>query len=114
MADLMGGRGPATSNGNGAPPVRATIGRSAVGSPSGIRGPKAIMQQRAEREARQREERERERERQQREHLEKEARLQEEAERREAERRAAEKAPDMRRVPAAGADLAHKNVGHPY
>ncbi|KAI3327245.1 hypothetical protein HD806DRAFT_531825 [Xylariaceae sp. AK1471] len=100
MADLMGGRGPATSNGNGTPSVRATSGRpAAVGSPSGIRGPKAIMQQRAEREARQREERER----LQREHLEKEARLQEEAERREAERRAAEKAAELRRPTATGA-----------
>ncbi|KAI0400427.1 hypothetical protein F4802DRAFT_610129 [Xylaria palmicola] len=99
MADLMSGRGPVASNGNGAPAVRAATGRSAVGSPSGIRGPKIIMQQRAEREARQREERERI----QREHLENEARLQEEADRREAERRATEKATEVRRAPAAGA-----------
>ncbi|KAI0422963.1 hypothetical protein F5X98DRAFT_360097 [Xylaria grammica] len=93
MADLMSGRGPATSNGNGAPSVRATSGRSAVGSP-GIRGPKAIMQQRAEREARQKEERER-RERLQREQ---DAQAQEEA-----ENRAAEKATETRRATAAGA-----------
>ncbi|KAI8953359.1 hypothetical protein F4801DRAFT_588280 [Xylaria longipes] len=98
MADLMSGRGPATSNGNGTSSVRATPGRSAVGSP-GIRGPKAIMKERQEREARQREERER----LQREQLEKEAQLQEEAERREAQRRAAEQAADMRRAHAAGA-----------
>ncbi|KAI0856404.1 hypothetical protein F4860DRAFT_518916 [Xylaria cubensis] len=98
MADLMSGRGPATSNGNGTPTVRATPGRSAVGSP-GIRGPKAIMKERQEREARQREERER----LQREQLETEARLQEEAERREAQRRAAEQTAEMRRAHAAGA-----------
>ncbi|KAI1755965.1 hypothetical protein F4782DRAFT_551054 [Xylaria castorea] len=98
MADLMSGRGPATSNGNGPPSVRATPGRSAVGSP-GIRGPKAIMKERQEREARQREERER----LQREQLEKEARLQDEAERREAQRRAAEQTAEMRRAHAAGA-----------
>ncbi|KAI1155395.1 hypothetical protein F4825DRAFT_459755 [Nemania diffusa] len=106
MADLMSGRGPATSNGNGTPSVRPPTGRSAVGSP-GIMGPKAIMQQRHAREAKQREERERQ---QQRDHLEKEARLQEEAERREAERRAAEKSNEARRTTAgpglstAGAD----------
>ncbi|KAI0487243.1 hypothetical protein F4859DRAFT_509815 [Xylaria cf. heliscus] len=105
MADLMTGRGPATSNGNGAPSVRATPGRSAVGSP-GIRGPKAIMKERQEREARQREERER----LQREKLEEEQHLQEEAERREAERRAAEKAADMRRAHAAGAGPSSASV----
>ncbi|KAI0546972.1 hypothetical protein F4679DRAFT_575138 [Xylaria curta] len=98
MADLMSGRGPATSNGNGTPTVRAAPGRSAVGSP-GIRGPKAIMKERQEREARQREERER----LQREQLETEARLQEEAEMREAQRRAAEQTAEMRRAHAAGA-----------
>ncbi|KAI1276441.1 hypothetical protein F5Y07DRAFT_389201 [Xylaria sp. FL0933] len=106
MADLMGGRGPVTSNGNGTPAVRATTGRPvAVGSPSGIRSPKVIMQQRVERErqreARQREEQER-LQREEREQLqrEQEARLQE-AER-EAEHRAAEKAAE-RRANAAGA-----------
>lgn len=100
MADLMGGRGAAASNGHVTPTIRAPSGRSAVGSPSGIKGPKAIMQERKEREARQREERERiQRER---EYLEKEARLQAEAERREAERRAVEKAPESRRPADAG------------
>jgi len=103
MADLMGGRGPATSNGNGTSSLRApSNGPAAVGSTSGIRSPTVIMKERAEREAKKREMRERER--LQREHLEKEARLQEEAERREAERRAAEKATEMRRSTAAGAD----------
>ncbi|KAI0805138.1 hypothetical protein GGR55DRAFT_690791 [Xylaria sp. FL0064] len=92
MADLMGGRGPVTSNGNGTSDVRATTGRPvAVGSPSGIRSPKVIMQQRVERE------RQQEREQLQREQ---EARLQE-AER-EAEHRAAEKAAE-RRANTAGA-----------
>jgi hypothetical protein len=96
MADLMGGRGPATSNGNGTSSLRApSNGPAAVGSTTGIRSPTVIMKERAEREAKKREMRERER--LQREHLEKEARLQEEAERREAERRAAEKATEMRK-----------------
>ncbi|KAI0537544.1 hypothetical protein GGR58DRAFT_502122 [Xylaria digitata] len=88
MAELMSGRGPATSNGNGAPSVRATSGRSAVDSPSGIRSPKVIMQQRAEREARQKEERERLQ-------REQDARAQEDA-----ERRAAEKVNEVRRPTA--------------
>lgn len=110
MADLLGGRGPAASNGHVTPTARAPSGRAAVGSPSGIKGPKAIMQERRERqerkereerEARQREERERiQRER---EYLEQEARLQAEAERREAERRAVEKASESRRPAPAGA-----------
>ncbi|KAI1417418.1 hypothetical protein F5Y13DRAFT_202940 [Hypoxylon sp. FL1857] len=97
MSDLMGGRGPATSNGNGASPARPTTARAAVGSPSGIRGPRVIMQERAAREAareRQREEQERERierEHLDREHAENEARLQEEALRREAERKETER-----------------------
>ncbi|KAI1211827.1 uncharacterized protein F4807DRAFT_450556 [Annulohypoxylon truncatum] len=93
MSDLMGGRGPATSNGNGASSVRPTTARAAVGSPSGIRGPRVIMQERAAREAareRQREEQERERQRMEREHADAEARLQEQALRREAERKDAE------------------------
>ncbi|KAI0839598.1 hypothetical protein F5Y06DRAFT_286578 [Hypoxylon sp. FL0890] len=69
MSDLMGGR------------VRPTTARAAVGSPSGIRGPRVIMQERAAREAA--------RERQQ--HAENEARLQEEALRREAERKETER-----------------------
>ncbi|KAI2639327.1 hypothetical protein GGS21DRAFT_538083 [Xylaria nigripes] len=110
MADLIGGGGPAPPNANGLPNTRATPGRSAVGSPFGIRGPKAIMQQRAEREARQREERERSK----REHLEKDAYLPEDAERLEADRRAAEKVADnvteIPKVPAAGAGLSSVGV----
>ncbi|CAJ2504302.1 Uu.00g116960.m01.CDS01 [Anthostomella pinea] len=85
MADLMGGRGPPTTNGNGSASARATTARAAVGSPSGIRGPRMIMQERAAREARQREERER----LERQHAEEEAQLRDEAVQREAERRAA-------------------------
>ncbi|KAI1825804.1 hypothetical protein F4861DRAFT_537614 [Xylaria intraflava] len=104
MADLIGGGGPTPSNGNGVASIRTAPGRPAAGSPFGIRGPKAIMQQRVEREARQ----QKERERLKREHLEKEARLQEDAERQESERRAAEKANEQavteaRRTNAAGA-----------
>ncbi|KAI1391955.1 uncharacterized protein F4822DRAFT_110303 [Hypoxylon trugodes] len=102
MADLMGGRGPATSNGNGASPARPTTARAAVGSPSGIRGPRVIMQERAAREAaRNRQREEQERERAEREHAENEARLQEEALRRESERNEAE-----RRAAAAAASAA--------
>ncbi|OTB15325.1 hypothetical protein K445DRAFT_12092 [Daldinia sp. EC12] len=100
MADLMGGRGPATSNGNGASPARPTTARAAVGSPSGIRGPRIIMQERAAREAaRERQREEQERERLEREHAENEARLLEEAKLREAERKDAER----RAAAAAGA-----------
>ncbi|KAI0385047.1 hypothetical protein F5Y04DRAFT_292582 [Hypomontagnella monticulosa] len=90
MADLTGGRsGPATSNGNGSS-VRPTTARAAIGSPSGIRGPRVIMQERAAREAaRERLREEQERERIEREHAATEARLQEEAIRREAERKEA-------------------------
>ncbi|KAI1099589.1 hypothetical protein F4804DRAFT_349267 [Jackrogersella minutella] len=98
MADLMGGRGPATSNGNGASSTRPTTARAAVGSPSGIRGPRVIMQERAAREAareRLREEQERaqerEREQMEREHAETEARLQQRALQREEERKEIER-----------------------
>jgi hypothetical protein len=87
MADLIGSGGTATSNGNAASPSRPIPARAPVGSPSGIRGPRMIMQERAAREARQREERERER--MEREHAEQEARALEETQRRDAERRAA-------------------------
>ncbi|KAI2470121.1 hypothetical protein F4781DRAFT_442141 [Annulohypoxylon bovei var. microspora] len=87
MSDLMGGRGPATSNGNGGSSTRPAA-RAAVGSPSGIRGPRVIMQERAAREAAR--EQERERQRMEREHADTEARLQEQALRREAERKEAE------------------------
>ncbi|KAI1427304.1 hypothetical protein F5Y12DRAFT_183519 [Xylaria sp. FL1777] len=105
MADLMGGRGPVTSNGNGTPSVRATSGRPAVGSPSGIRSPKVIMQQRVERErqreARLREEQER-LQREEREQLQREQEVRLQEAEREAEHRAADKAAE-RRVTAAGA-----------
>ncbi|KAI1077877.1 hypothetical protein F5B20DRAFT_592625 [Whalleya microplaca] len=100
MADLMGGRGPATSNGHATSPARPTAARpAAVGSPSGIRGPRMIMQERAAREARQREERER----MEREHLETEQRLQEEAIRRETERRDTERKEAERQAAAVAA-----------
>ncbi|KAI1496320.1 hypothetical protein F5X99DRAFT_76010 [Biscogniauxia marginata] len=85
MSDLMGGRGMTASNGNATSPGRPTTSRGAHGSPSGIRGPRIIMQERAAREARQREERERA----EREHAEVEERLQQEALRRENDRLAA-------------------------
>ncbi|KAI0478851.1 hypothetical protein GGR56DRAFT_346186 [Xylariaceae sp. FL0804] len=44
MADLTGGRGPPTFYGNGTL-ARPTAARAAVGSPSGIRGPRAVIQQ---------------------------------------------------------------------
>ncbi|KAL7621433.1 hypothetical protein AAE478_008755 [Parahypoxylon ruwenzoriense] len=105
MSDLMGGRGPATSNGNGTSSVRPTTARAAVGSPSGIRGPRVIMQERAAREAarEQRQREEQERERMEREHAENEARLQEEAVRREAERKEAERRAAVAAAAAAGA-----------
>ncbi|KAI1259887.1 hypothetical protein F5Y18DRAFT_420496 [Xylariaceae sp. FL1019] len=99
MADLRGGRGPATSNGNGAASIHAEAGRAAVGSPSGIRGPKAIMAERVEREARRAAEK-KVQDALMREHLENEARKKEDAERREAERRAAREQAERR---AAGA-----------
>lgn len=93
MADLVGGV--PTSNGNSTSSSRMPASRAPAGSPSGIRGPRMIMQERAAREARQREERERV----EREHAAEEARLLEEANRREAERREAER----RAANAAGA-----------
>lgn len=61
MADLMAasGAGPAASNGNGASSSRPTAPPAQTGSPSQvIRGPRVIMRERAEREARQRAQRE--------------------------------------------------------
>ncbi|KAI9163206.1 hypothetical protein HJFPF1_04805 [Paramyrothecium foliicola] len=86
MADLMSGGAPATSNGHGlASPRRPTAAPVPTGSPSGIRSPRVIMQERAAREARQRAEAE------QQERLrmeaEQEARLREDARRRSSERR---------------------------
>lgn len=92
MADLIGGI--PTSNGSSS---RMPATRAPSGSPSGIRGPRMIMQERAAREARQREERERT----EREHAAAEARLLEEANQREADRREAER----RATNAAGAGL---------
>ncbi|KAK8005194.1 hypothetical protein PG990_011231 [Apiospora arundinis] len=85
MSDLLGGGGIATTNGNVASSSRPVPARAPVGSPSGIRGPRMIMQERQAREAARKEERER----QEREHAENEARLLDEARRRDAERRAA-------------------------
>ncbi|KAJ2902231.1 hypothetical protein MKZ38_000833 [Zalerion maritima] len=83
MADLLHG---GTSNGNGATPTRPTAAPQPTGSP-GIRGPRMIMRERQEREARRAEQermqRDREREREQ---LEKQQ--MEEARRRDAERQA--------------------------
>ncbi|KUI55991.1 hypothetical protein VP1G_03394 [Cytospora mali] len=88
MADIRGTGGqPAVTNGFSSSTTRPTAPPAQTGSPSGIKGPRMIMQERQERE-RQRAERAAERER-----LENEAREQEEQQRRMAERRA----------PAAGA-----------
>ena len=86
MADLMSGGVPATTNGLSATMPRPTA-TSQTGSPSqGIRGPRVIMRERQEREARQRAEREQ----LERARAEEEARLLEEQQRRAAaqERRA--------------------------
>ncbi|KUI73095.1 hypothetical protein VM1G_08746 [Cytospora mali] len=88
MADIRGTGGqPAVTNGFSSSTTRPTAPPAQTGSPSGIKGPRMIMQERQERE-RQRAERAAERER-----LENEAREQEDQQRRMAERRA----------PAAGA-----------
>lgn len=85
MADLLrGGGGPASTNGNGAATMRATAPPQQTGSPSqGIRGPRMIMRERAEREARQKAEREQ----MERRRAEEETRALEEQRRRAAERR---------------------------
>ncbi|KAK7972811.1 hypothetical protein PG988_006945 [Apiospora saccharicola] len=85
MSDLLGGGGIATTNGHAASSSRPVPARAPVGSPSGIRGPRMIMQERQAREAARKEERER----QEREHAENEARMLEEARRRDQERKAA-------------------------
>ncbi|KAL6857877.1 hypothetical protein ACO1O0_005321 [Amphichorda felina] len=89
MADLMSSGGvPPTSNGNTmAAPRRPTGAPAPTSSPSGIRGPRMIMQERAAREARQKAEAERQK--LERARAEQEARLQEEAQRAAAERRPA-------------------------
>lgn len=85
MADLLAGAGgPASTNGNGAAATRPTAPPQQTGSPSqGIRGPRMIMRERAEREARQKAEREQ----MERRRAEEEARALEEQRRRAAERR---------------------------
>ncbi|CEI60773.1 unnamed protein product [Fusarium venenatum] len=86
MADLMASGGiPPPSNGKPAPPFRPGSAPGQSGSPSGIRGPRMIMQERAAREARQRAEAEA----QQRERAEQEARILEQARRAEEQRRSA-------------------------
>ncbi|UZP37516.1 hypothetical protein NXS19_005332 [Fusarium pseudograminearum] len=87
MADLMASGGiPPSSNGKpAAPPFRPGSAPGQSGSPSGIRGPRMIMQERAAREARQRAEAEA----QQRERAEQEARILEQARRAEEQRRSA-------------------------
>lgn len=84
MADLLsGGVGPATSNGHAVPSPRPTV-PSQTGSPQQvIRGPRMIMRERAEREARQKAEREQV----ERARAEEEARMLEETRRQNAERR---------------------------
>ncbi|RYO89469.1 hypothetical protein DL766_009539 [Monosporascus sp. MC13-8B] len=101
MADISGGV-PATSNGTATPMSRPIAARAPAptGSP-GIKGPRAIMQERAAREERQR----LERERLEREHAEAEARAAEEALQKERERRAAAAAA------AAGAGPVPSNTG---
>ncbi|KAF6819431.1 hypothetical protein CMUS01_11726 [Colletotrichum musicola] len=89
MADLIGG-GAAASNGNASTSTRQrpTGAPNPTSSPSGIRGPRMIMQERAAREAaRQRAEQEQMQSERQR--AEQEARLLEETQKRNAERRAA-------------------------
>jgi hypothetical protein len=82
MADLLsGGVAPATTNGDGASASRPTAPPMQTGSPQ-IRGPRVIMRERAEREARRAE-----REQIERARTEEEARLREEQRRRAAERR---------------------------
>ncbi|KAL1836605.1 hypothetical protein VTJ49DRAFT_4880 [Mycothermus thermophilus] len=83
MADLLAG-GAATTNGNVASSSRPTTQPAQTGSPQQvIRGPRMIMRERAEREARQRAEREQ----MERTRAEEEARLLEETQRRIAEQR---------------------------
>ncbi|KAK1533429.1 hypothetical protein CPAR01_10137 [Colletotrichum paranaense] len=89
MADLIGG-GTAASNGNASASTRqrTTGAPNPTSSPSGIRGPRMIMQERAAREAA-RQRAEQEQMQLERQRAEQEARLLEETQRRNAERRAA-------------------------
>lgn len=94
-ADLRGGGGgqPPVTNGFGSPSSRPTAPPVQTGSPSGIKGPKKIMEERAAREAAREQRKRQEREEQERERLERaqaesEARQLEEHQRRMAQRRA--------------------------
>ncbi|KAK2048443.1 hypothetical protein LZ31DRAFT_62072 [Colletotrichum somersetense] len=89
MADLIGG-GATASNGNASTSTRhrPTGAPNPTSSPSGIRGPRMIMQERAAREAA-RQRAEQEQMQLERQRAEQEARLLEETQRRNAERRAA-------------------------
>ncbi|OLN96400.1 hypothetical protein CCHL11_00708 [Colletotrichum chlorophyti] len=88
MADLIGG-GVTASNGNASSSTRRPTGApNPSSSPSGIRGPRMIMQERAAREAA-RQKAEEEQMQMERQRAEQEARLLEESQRRNAERRAA-------------------------
>ncbi|OHW94259.1 hypothetical protein CSPAE12_07176 [Colletotrichum incanum] len=89
MADLIGG-GAAASNGNASTSTRQrpSGAPNPTSSPSGIRGPRMIMQERAAREAA-RQRAEQEQMQLERQRAEQEARLLEETQRRNAERRAA-------------------------
>ncbi|KAK1976245.1 hypothetical protein LZ30DRAFT_693018 [Colletotrichum cereale] len=89
MADLIGG-GAAASNGNASTSTRhrPTGAPNPTSSPSGIRGPRMIMQERAAREAA-RQRAEQEQMQLERQRAEQEARLLEDTQRRNAERRAA-------------------------
>ncbi|KAJ4422392.1 hypothetical protein N0V82_002948 [Gnomoniopsis sp. IMI 355080] len=99
LSDLRGAGGqPAVTNGFGSPSSRTTAPPMQTGSPSGIKGPKKIMEERAAREkareAAKEERRRQERQEQERERLEQaqaenEARQLEEHQRRMADRRAA-------------------------
>ncbi|WYZ39422.1 hypothetical protein EsH8_III_001336 [Colletotrichum jinshuiense] len=90
MADLIAGGAAAASNGNASTSTRQrpTGAPNPTSSPSGIRGPRMIMQERAAREAA-RQRAEQEQMQLERQRAEQEARLLEETQRRNAERRAA-------------------------
>lgn len=106
-ADLRGGSGQTpVTNGFGSPSSRPTAPPAQTGSPSGIKGPKKIMEERAAREAAREQRKRQEREEQERERLERaqaenEARQMEEHQRRMAQRRA----------PAAGAAASGAAMG---
>lgn len=91
MSDLRGAGGlPAATNAFGSPPSRPTAPPSQTGSPSGIKGPKKIMEERNAREERKRQQLAEERERLELERVEadQQNRQREELQRRQSERRA--------------------------